>query len=86
MKVRRVPHDKDIEALKEHVDRLEGSLKTGVVVRKDIAKHCNLCDEKFGKNCELEKHMNTEHNAPKEFSCNICSKTCYLKWRLVCEA
>ena len=82
-KLRKVPQDKDIEALKEHVDRLEGSLETGVVVRNDIAKHCNLCDEKFGKNCELEKHMNTEHKAPKEFSCNICSKTFHLKWRLV---
>ena len=53
-KLRREPYDK--EALKEQVDQLEGSLKTSVVVSNDIAKHCNSCNEKFGKNVVFFSH------------------------------
>ena len=45
-------------------------------------KSCKQCDETFSLTSDLEKHMVTFHGASKSYSCEICTKSFYLKWRL----
>ena len=45
-------------------------------------KSCKKCDETFSLTCDLVKHMVTFHGASKSYSCEICTKSFYLKWRL----
>ena len=40
-----------------------------------------MCEKTFGKNHELETHME-EHMAEKKFKCDDCDKSFYLEWRL----
>lgn len=44
-------------------------------------KKCNICDEMFKENCELELHLKT-HQEAETFDCEKCGKTFQLKWRL----
>ena len=44
-------------------------------------KSCTMCEETFVYNADLEKHMNNEHNASKDFECTVCGKRFLLEWR-----
>ena len=64
----------EIESLKLVPKRNDSSESQG--------KYCTLCETTFVYNADLEKHMNNEHNAPKDFECTVCGKRFLLEWRL----
>ena len=44
--------------------------------------NCNLYERSFGKNCDLETHINDNHEKHDEFDCDQCDKMFVSKWRL----
>ena len=43
---------------------------------------CRLCDKRFNRNSDFEIHMVDQHDAKKDFECDLCGKTFLLQWRL----
>ena len=43
---------------------------------------CDECDETFGKNCDLESHIEQSHDSVNKFECDKCGKNFVLQWRL----
>ena len=43
---------------------------------------CNMCENRFSMNHELEEHLLNAHKETKLFSCVQCNKNFVLKWRL----
>ena len=58
------------------------SLKKHVVETHSKEIKCKVCDKKFTKNCDLEVHLNSEHQEAKIYGCDKCEMTFVLKWRL----
>ena len=48
---------------------------------KSYEKKCIVCGKSFLENHELETHLKT-HKEIQPFSCDMCEKKFYLKWRL----
>ena len=48
---------------------------------EQLTKACNVCDQTFEENHELEAHLKT-HTGVETFPCDICGKGFFLKWRL----
>ena len=40
------------------------------------------CNTNFSQNCDLELHLQSEHNTEKKFKCDKCEMRFVLKWRL----
>ena len=45
-------------------------------------KSCNICEQSFKRNCDLEKHMDRQHVESERLKCAKCEKTFLLNWRL----
>ena len=43
---------------------------------------CKSCDKTFAKTCDLELHINENHDLVEHLECDHCGKTFVLKWRL----
>ena len=53
-------------------------------VKKDLANSliCVLCDKRFKRIIDLEKHIQASHEKHQVFECGQCGKAFTLKWRL----
>ena len=63
-------HFKSQRGLKTHMKTLHNKKFT-----------CEMCDETFEANVDLERHLES-HKKPKLFKCEMCDKEFHLKWRL----
>ena len=81
---------KDLEAALKGMKKQNENI---VKPRNDLKKHykrnhdaislkCNLCETNFSQNCDLELHLQSEHNTEKKFKCDKCEMRFVLKWRL----
>jgi hypothetical protein len=43
---------------------------------------CNFCDKMFAKYCDLEIHIQTNHETIGKYQCDVLDKKFILKWRL----
>ena len=66
-----------ITILENKVNKVEPASKSDTKGTK-----CMHCDETFSRNCELESHIEKEHESAQKHECNICGKTFILKWRM----
>jgi hypothetical protein len=78
--------NKQIDALLEKVYILETDLNkmqqgNSKCVDENAIK-CNLCGLTFSRNCDLEMHVENEHENAKKHECDVCGKTFVLKWRM----
>ena len=48
---------------------------------KKARKTCDLCENTFVKNCDLELHMKEVHEIDKNYKCDECDKDFFLEWR-----
>ena len=83
-----------MECLRRKVVEIEievTSLKNSPFKKKDKTepldtnlklKTCNVCNEKFEKNCDLERHVMDKHEEEKRFRCDVCDKQFVLEWRM----
>ena len=56
-------------------------LKKHISEKHRIMKECDVCNEMFSKNFELEIHLKA-HAESKSFKCDQCDKVFSLEWRL----
>jgi transcription elongation factor Elf1 len=61
--------------------KTHGGLRTHMKTLHTKKFTCEMCDETFKVNVDLERHMES-HKKPKMFKCEICEKEFHLKWRL----
>ena len=71
----------DFSNIKAEIESLKKVPKRKVSSESQV-KSCTMCEETFVYNADLEKHMNNEHNASKDFECTVCGKRFLLEWRL----
>ena len=86
-----IKENKDIDDLKMKITSVEIDMVT-VKARNHGAsknqeknmnlKKCDICSESFTRNCDLETHLDNQHEKRKELKCDLCDKTFHLKWRL----
>ena len=81
---------KDLETALEDMKKQNMNV---VTPKNDLNKHyktnhnvlslnCNLCETTFSQKCDLELHLQSEHNTEKKFKCDKCEMRLVLKWRL----
>ena len=87
-----VKESADVKALERKLVGIEieiSSLKNSNSRQKDSAnphahnlRKCQVCDAKFDKNCDLERHVMEKHEETENFVCTVCDKPFVLEWRL----
>ena len=73
--------ESDFSNIKADIEKLKTMPKRNIS-SESLGKSCTQCEKTFMYNADLEKHMNKEHNAPKDFECTVCGKKFLLEWRL----
>ena len=75
--------DKEIEKAKETVKDEKDKAKTRFKSDSCVNKiDCRLCEKSFTRYVDLENHIESCHEKPREFQCDQCDKNFLLKWRL----
>ena len=75
--------DKEIEKAKETVKEEKDKAKTRFKSDSCVNKiDCRLCEKSFTRYVDLENHIESCHEKPREFQCDQCDKNFLLKWRL----
>ena len=73
--------DKEMEKTKKLIHEKQDMVKKSKS-DSDNLMTCNLCDERFKRFVELEKHIKYCHEEHQLFQCDICTKSFTLEWRL----
>ena len=58
------------------------ALKLHIVEKHANKICCEMCDESFKRNSDLEEHIFDCHDSMKKFNCDKCDKVFALEWRL----
>ena len=81
-----VEHTNDKDNISRKEDTLDEpkSLAIQEIKRQSISKRilCELCEQVFDKNCDLENHIIKCHEDYQQFECEKCRKTFVTEWRL----
>ena len=74
-------NDRQLDDIMEKSTILENKVNKVEPASKSDTKgtKCMHCDETFSKNCELESHIENEHESDQKHECNVCGKTFILK-------